>query len=133
MRSDDLFEKVLEMCGFSSVLGPGILKRALADQDATPDTATTDDYRAALPRLQARMQAYLPEKEAASRARRIAGMLAHADGQIETEDEAEWSRFGRSVQILQEVRRRLAESSEIPLGSTPPPASEDDETEKASG
>lgn len=131
MRPDDLFEKVLEMSGFSSVLGPGILKRALKDEGASPETATTADYRAALPRLQMRMQAYLPEKEAASRARRIAGMLAHADGEIETEDEAEWSRFGRSVQILQEVRRRLAESSEIAVGSTPPLA--DDEEEKASG
>lgn len=130
MKPEQLFERVLEMCGFSSVLGPGILKRALKDHDATAETATTDDYRAALPRLQMRMQAYLPEKEAASRSRRIAGMLAHVDGEIETEDEADWSRFGRSVEILQEVRRRLSQSSEIRLGSTPPSA---EDGEKASG
>lgn len=117
MDHQKLFDRVIELCGFSRVLGPGILRRALADEGVDPQTATTDEYRRALPRLRARMTAYMSEDEAASRARRIAGLLAHVDGEVESEDEEDWSQYGRSVDLYEEVRRRLAESAEIPRGA----------------
>lgn len=129
MYGEQLFEEVLELCGFSAVLGPGILRRALKDRGVTPATATTTDYRAALPRLEARMRAYMPDEEAASRAGRIAAFLEQTDGEFGGQGAEEPSGFGRSVEILREMQDKLRESAEIRVHGTP--ADEDDE--KASG
>lgn len=64
------------MCGISTVLAPGLVRRALADGKVDVDSATVADYKKALPRLLARMRAYMPEEEAQAHARRIAGWLA---------------------------------------------------------
>ncbi|HWL86207.1 MAG TPA: hypothetical protein VNO21_10415 [Polyangiaceae bacterium] len=66
-----LFQKVLALCGLSPLLGPGTLRRALKDVGADPETATIDDYCHAIPRLEARLRAFLSESEAAQRARTI--------------------------------------------------------------
>ncbi|HWL85557.1 MAG TPA: hypothetical protein VNO21_07125 [Polyangiaceae bacterium] len=66
-----LFERVLALCGLSPLLGPGTLRRALKDVGADPETATIDDYCRAIPRLEARLRAFLSESEAAQRARSI--------------------------------------------------------------
>lgn len=100
MDSRALFEKICEMSGVSGVLAPGLVKRSLSDSGANVDTATADDYRRALPRLVARLRAYMSDEESQRRQRRIAGFLAHADGELESEDEADWSLFGRVHEAL---------------------------------
>lgn len=69
--SQRLFERVIAVCDLSPLLGPGTLRRALRDVGADPATATVDDYCRAIPRLEARLRSFLPEAEAAQRARSI--------------------------------------------------------------
>jgi hypothetical protein len=58
--------QILELCGLSRLLAPGLLRRALADVGAaTPPTA--DDLLRALPQLECRMRAYLPPLEVRQR------------------------------------------------------------------
>ncbi|NOY91416.1 MAG: hypothetical protein GXP55_09410 [Deltaproteobacteria bacterium] len=113
--STKLLETVLSLSGLSRVLGPGILRRSLIESGADPDEPTSDDVRNALPRIEARLRIYMPDSEAVRRAGRIAGFLAHADGELESEDPRDWSVFGKSVDILKEARRRLSQSQEIML------------------
>jgi len=54
-----LFERIVERTGLSSFIGPGTVERALASVGASPDVATRDDYRRALPQLRQRMALYL--------------------------------------------------------------------------
>jgi len=70
-EGDKLFQRVLVLCGLSPLLGPGTLRRALKDVGAEPENATIDDYCRAIPRLEARLKAFLSESEAAQRARSI--------------------------------------------------------------
>ncbi len=113
--STKLIETVLSLSGLSRVLGPGILRRSLVESGADPEHPTSDDFREALPRIEARLRIYMPDSEAVRRAGRIAGFLAHADGELESEDPRDWSVFGKSVDILKEARRRLSQSQEIML------------------
>lgn len=115
MESINLFDRVLSLSGLSKVLGPGIIRRSLEEGDAKSDTATTDDYRSALPRIEARLRIYMSDSEAVRRSGRIAGFLAHADGELESEDPRDWSMFGKSIDILKEARQRLSESQEVLL------------------
>jgi len=57
----------------------------------------------------------MSDSEAVRRAGRIAGFLAHADGDLASEDPRDWSVFGKSVDILKEARRRLSQSQEVQL------------------
>ncbi len=54
-----LFEEVVACTGLASFIGPGTVERALVAVGATPDGATLDDYRRALPELRGRMAVYL--------------------------------------------------------------------------
>lgn len=110
-----LFETVLSLSGLSQVLGPGILRRSLKEAGADPERPTSDDFRRALPRIEARLRIYMADSEAVRRASRIAGFLAHADGELASEDPRDWSVFGKSVDILKEARRRLSQSQELLL------------------
>ena len=102
MRGQPLFEKVVELCGVSSVLAPGLVKRALVDGKVSVADATAADYRAALPRLLARLRAYMPEDDAQRRARRITSMLAavEAGRSVETDDESDSTLVGRVSDAL---------------------------------
>lgn len=130
MRGRALFDKVVEMCGISGVLGPGLVRRALSDGDVDPDEGTPEDYERALPKLRDRLATYVPPEEAAARIRRIAGMLAHAKGELESGDEEDWSTFGKVVEVLREAnadldqkaeRHRLMQSGErLKEGAAPP-------------
>jgi hypothetical protein len=97
-----LFEKVVALCGVSPVLAPGMVRRALLDGKVQVEAATPADYRTALPRILARLRAYMPEDEAQKRARRISALLgaAEAGKSIDTEDESDWSLIGRVTEAL---------------------------------
>jgi hypothetical protein len=107
MRGRALFQKVVEMCGVSGVLGPGLVRRALQNGEAAPEDAGPEDYQQALPELRKRLATYLPPDEADRRLRRIAGMLAHATGELGSEDEESWSTFGRVVEVLRQANPGL--------------------------
>ena len=102
---DALFAKVLRMAGFSSVLGPGLLRRALEDEGVDPDKASSADYRRALPRLEQRMRAYVSEGIASARARRITAWLDDLDAGF-VEDPDEEPSLSRSVDLMEELRHR---------------------------
>lgn len=96
MEGQALFDKVVALSGVSAVLAPGLVRRALLDGKVPVEQATAADYRAALPRILARMRAYMPEEEAQRRARRIGGLLAQLDtGRSEGGDESDGSLIGR--------------------------------------
>lgn len=144
----ELFAKVLSMTGLSEVLGPGILRRALADEGVTPEQAEPAHYQRALPRLEARMRAYMPADLAQKHAQRIAGYLALAAGES-ARDGGGGSGFGRSVDILRAARDGTPAfgtalpsdrpelswddvSSRTGMGKRPDPASWDDTTGRTS-
>jgi hypothetical protein len=66
---------VVRLCGLSSLLAPGLLRRALADVGAGFPPTRSDLLRA-LPKLESRMRAYLPHDEVVERATRIRRLLA---------------------------------------------------------
>jgi hypothetical protein len=138
MDSKTLFDEVVKLCGFSAMMGPGTLRRALRDSGVTRDNAGPDDYRKALPQIQARIEVYVPAAEAATRIRRIMKFLDELDQRAEpsqserrddwADDHTEFGRrkFGRSIQILREVREQL--KKHIPTIS---PAPDNDKLSKA--
>jgi hypothetical protein len=70
-----LEQQILELCGLSPLLGPGLLRRALADAGAaTPPTA--GDLLRALPQIECRMRAYLPPLEVRQRSARMRAILS---------------------------------------------------------
>ncbi len=66
---------MLALCGLAELIGPGVLQRALRDAGVNPLQAGSDEYRRALPKLHARLLAYLSEQEADERVRRVASFL----------------------------------------------------------
>jgi predicted chitinase len=116
-RGRALFDGVVRLCGISTVLAPGIVRRALLDQKVRPEDAEPRDYEAALPRLGARLTAYLSQPEADRQVRRIAAFLAQANAQssMDEEDEADWSMLGRVIDVLKaaEVDGRPPEAQEL--------------------
>ena len=102
MEGQALFEKVVALSGVSSVLAPGLVRRALLDGKVQVEHATAADYRAALPRILARMRAYMPEDDAQRRARRIGGLLTQIEAGrgVDGEDESDWSLIGRVTDAL---------------------------------
>lgn len=72
----ELFEEVLRLTDVSRDLGLGMLRRALTDGRIAIETAGPEDYEAALPRIRARLKAYLTPEEAEARCAVIAAYLA---------------------------------------------------------
>ena len=102
MEGQALFDKVVALSGVSAVLAPGLVRRALLDGKVQVEHATAADFRAALPRILARMRAYMPEDEAQRRARRISGLLTQLEAGrgVDGEDESDWSLIGRVSEAL---------------------------------
>lgn len=72
--TSDLERELIRLCGLSTLLAPGLLRRALADVGAgTPPSA--EDLLRALPKLEARMAAYLPRNEVRERSARMRKIL----------------------------------------------------------
>ena len=76
MTGTDLFDEVVRLTGVSVVLAPGMIKRSLLDGGVTIESARPQDYEAALPRIRARLKAYLPPAEAEAKALIIASRMA---------------------------------------------------------
>jgi hypothetical protein len=77
-RSVDLEAEIVRLCGLSQLLAPGLLRRALADVGAT-SPASPEALLRALPKIEARMGAYLPQQEVKERSVRMRAMLAQAE------------------------------------------------------
>jgi hypothetical protein len=73
--SSTLYMKVFQLCGLSLVIAPGLIRRVLNDIGADPATATIQDYERALPKLEARLRAYLPRHIASKRVESIRELL----------------------------------------------------------
>lgn len=73
LRGRPLFDELVALTGVDPTLASGAVTRALAD-GVTLDDATPSDYAEALPRLRARLKAYLPPDQAEERSQAI---LAH--------------------------------------------------------
>jgi hypothetical protein len=71
MDSQELFAKVLSLCGLSPIIGVGAIRRSLNDIGVEPESATINDYCNALPRLEVRLRAFMPEPEVALKRRQI--------------------------------------------------------------
>jgi len=74
----ELESEILRLCGLSSLLGPGLLRRALADAGAS-SPPTAKDLLNALPKLESRMLAYLPAPEVRDRTARMRRLLESAE------------------------------------------------------
>ena len=74
----ELESEILRLCGLSALLGPGLLRRALADAGAS-SPPTAKDLLNALPKRESRMLAYLPATEVRDRSARIRRLLAAAE------------------------------------------------------
>jgi hypothetical protein len=72
--ASDLEQELCRLCGLSSLLAPGVLRRALADVGAG-SPPSVDDLLRALPKLEARMAAYLPRNEVRERSARMRMLL----------------------------------------------------------
>jgi hypothetical protein len=76
MPSRDLYDQIVEACDLSEVIGPGLVRRALADGGGgDPETADVERWRQVLPQLEKRLRAYLTEPEAAGRRRHVEAVL----------------------------------------------------------
>lgn len=76
MTGTELFDEVVRLTGVSEVLAPGMVKRSLADGGVTVEAARPQDYVAALPRIRARLKAYLPPEEAEARTAAISARMS---------------------------------------------------------
>lgn len=74
----ELESELLRLCGLSTLLGPGLLRRALADAGAS-SPPTAKDLLNALPRLESRMLAYLPPEEVRERSAQMRKLLSGAE------------------------------------------------------
>lgn len=70
-----LFGAVVEACGLSSIIAPGMVRRALRDVGSTPGAAGPETYVRALPAIEARLRAFLEPREVEEAVRRIEATL----------------------------------------------------------
>jgi hypothetical protein len=104
VQGNELFDRVVALTEVSAVLAPGLVRRALVDGKVEPAAATPAHYLEALPRIRARLKAYVSEAEAE---RRIAAMEtflhglpkrrppAHVDADAFAEDGFDFTTQGR--------------------------------------
>jgi hypothetical protein len=78
VSAQELFQRIVQLSGLPQIIGPGMVRRALADGGLEAAVATAPCYQSILSRLDARMRAYLPAQEAELRVRWIIAFLATA-------------------------------------------------------
>ena len=64
---DEIRVELCRLSGLSSLLAPGVLRRALSDAGVNPELAGPRDFLKALPKLEARMRAYLTPSDVEQR------------------------------------------------------------------
>lgn len=79
MPGPQIFERIVQLCGLSEVLGPGIVRRSLADVGIDPERAEPADWRRVVPQLHKRLRAYLPEDDSTRRLQRIQALIGRAE------------------------------------------------------
>jgi hypothetical protein len=77
-RSSALFAAVADLTGIAPLLARGLLRRALLAAGVDELTARVDDYARALPKIAARMRAYLPAEEVERRLRDLERLVRRA-------------------------------------------------------
>lgn len=70
----DLEAEIVRLCGLSTLLAPGLLRRALSDAGAA-SPPTPGDLLRALPMIEMRMRAYLPREEVQARSNNMRQLL----------------------------------------------------------
>ncbi len=80
-EEEDLLLEVVSTLGFSPIIGPGLIRRALADAGVEATQARVADYRRAFAEIEARVRAYIPD-EATPRLRALQIMLEHRSDQL---------------------------------------------------
>lgn len=75
MQGNELFDRIVALTEVSSVLAPGLVRRALVDGKVEPANATPTHYIDALPRIRARLKAYVSPAEAERRIAAIESFL----------------------------------------------------------
>jgi hypothetical protein len=76
--SEDLFREVVQALDLTMIIGPGVVRRALADIGADPSTADIPEYKACLPHIGARLASYLAPAEATARLAKVRAVVEHA-------------------------------------------------------
>jgi hypothetical protein len=103
-RGRPLFDEMVSLTGVSPMFAAGLVTRALADAGVTIDGASAHDYEEALPRLRARLKAYLPEDRAEERAQAIRARIAELKGTPARPTPAGLVRYRVKAQIADRVR-----------------------------
>jgi hypothetical protein len=76
LRGEELFKEIVEALGLSMIIGPGVVRRALADVGADPKSATPSDYRESLPKMEARLASYMTPAESTQRIAKVRAILS---------------------------------------------------------
>ncbi len=104
MQGQALFDHVVQLTEVSAVLAPGLVRRALIDGKRDPKEADAHAYLEALPRIRARLKAYISEGEADRRIAKIESFLhglakrkpaVPVDFEAFSEDPADFTTQGR--------------------------------------
>lgn len=75
LAPDELFQAVLKELQLSMVIGPGIIKRSLAEAGVDVGEATRQHYLDSIERIETRLRNYLDANEAAARVRALRTLL----------------------------------------------------------
>ena len=118
----ELFDEVLRLTKVPAVLGLGMLERALADGRVKVASARPEDYEAALPRIRARLKAYLTPEEAEARCAVIAAYLAQLKTPRRSTPSAPLAREGREPGRSGEHEIARSVGSRAEPGKTEPDA-----------
>jgi|GEM_PF-2070539 len=103
VQGQALFDHVVQLTEVSAVLAPGLVRRSLLDGKSDPKDADPHAYLEALPRIRARLKAYISESEADRRIAKIESFLhgltkrrpAPIDFDAFSEDPADFTTQGR--------------------------------------
>ena len=79
---EKLFEEVVAVTGLAKIIARGTIQRALATVSADVETATPEDYVAAMPELRKKLAAFVDDLDARKRLDRLERQLMLRAGMI---------------------------------------------------
>ena len=80
--AEKLFEEVAAVTGLSKIIARGTIQRALATVSANVETATPEDYVAAMPELRRKVAAFVDDRDTIKRIDRLERQLMIRAGMI---------------------------------------------------